>query len=46
MEHVMQRLIILTALCAGFVPLHSHAQWVPKMPIRIVVPFDTAGGAN
>ncbi len=39
----MQRLILIAAFCAGLVPLHVAAQWVPKMPIRIVVPF-AAGG--
>jgi tripartite-type tricarboxylate transporter receptor subunit TctC len=39
----MQRLILITAFCVGLVPLHAAAQWVPKMPIRIVVPF-AAGG--
>jgi tripartite-type tricarboxylate transporter receptor subunit TctC len=39
----MQRFITIAVLCAGLVPLHAYAQWVPKMPIRIVVPF-AAGG--
>jgi tripartite-type tricarboxylate transporter receptor subunit TctC len=39
----MRRIILIAALCAGFMPFHAGAQWVPKMPIRIVVPF-AAGG--
>jgi len=39
----MQRLVSIAVLCAGLVPLHAGAQWAPKMPIRIVVPF-AAGG--
>ena len=39
----MQRFITIAVLCAGLVPVLAYAQWVPKMPIRIVVPF-AAGG--
>ena len=39
----MQRFITIAVICAGLAPVQAHAQWVPKMPIRIVVPF-AAGG--
>src|SRR5258706_14408523 len=43
-ENKMQRFISIVVLWASLAPWHAHAQWVPKMPIRIVVPF-AAGGA-
>src|ERR1700704_5426006 len=40
---MMQRFISSVILCASLAPWHADAQWVPKLPIRIVVPF-AAGG--
>src|SRR4051812_2276724 len=42
-ERGMRLLILITLILAGLPPLQAHAQWVPKAPIRIVVPF-AAGG--
>ena len=39
----MKRLAIFAGVLTGFAPLVATAQWVPKAPIRIVVPF-AAGG--
>lgn len=39
----MKNLIVVAAACAAFIPPGAGAQWVPKAPIRIVVPF-AAGG--
>ena len=39
----MQRFVSIAIFCAGLMPVHASAQWVPKAPIRIVVPF-AAGG--
>jgi tripartite-type tricarboxylate transporter receptor subunit TctC len=33
----------IAAVVAAFIPLSAHAQWAPKQPVRIVVPF-AAGG--
>ena len=39
----MRRPVVIAAVFAGLVPLAAPAQWTPKAPIRIVVPF-AAGG--
>lgn len=39
----MKRLVVLATVLAVLVPFAARAQWAPKAPIRIVVPF-AAGG--
>lgn len=39
----MRHLVVIAAVSAGLVPPVACAQWVPKAPIRIVVPFAPGG---
>jgi tripartite-type tricarboxylate transporter receptor subunit TctC len=40
---MMRHLVVIAAVSAGLVPPVACAQWVPKAPIRIVVPFAPGG---